>query len=430
VNPVRRLSIGRIILWALVLGGMVIAAIRYIDGLGAVTHLSDRFPWGLWVGFDIMCGVALAAGGFTMAAAVHILHLKAYQPLLRPAIVTGFLGYVLVIVALLVDLGRPYRIWHAIIMWNPHSVMFEVAWCVMLYTSVLALEFGQVVLDRLGRTVLLRITHLALPPLVIAGVILSTLHQSSLGSLFLIVPGKLHHLWYSPFLPLFFFVSAVAVGMAIVIVESCVSARAYGRSLELPLLAGVGRILRATLAVLLVLRLADLAWRGELSLAFVPSTEAILFDIEVGAGIIVPLILLGLPPGRRSARGLASAGGLVVFGVVLNRLNVAITGMMAGSHTLYVPSWMEVEITLAMAAAGVLAYQWIVEHLPVFQEADQPRTISLARVVTEDKTSWTGPDRPSPIVTVGVRSTASTWISSGRSTPAASPSESASPYPR
>ncbi len=375
MTVVRRLSPGRVLLWIIVLGGLAIGAVRYAYGLGAVTHLSDRFPWGLWVGFDVMCGVALAAGGFTMAGAVYVLHLTRYQSLLRPAIVTGFLGYLLVIVALLVDLGRPYRIWHALVMWNPHSVMFEVAWCVMLYTSVLALEFGQVVLERLGRTALLRITHLALPPLVVAGVILSTLHQSSLGSLFLIVPGKLHPLWYSPWLPLLFFVSAVAVGMAIVIVESYLSARAFRRTLEQPLLAGVGQALFVALAVLLALRLTDLIWRGVWPFAFAPSIEAILFDLEVGLGIVAPLVLLAVPPVRRSARGLVAASALVVLGVVLNRVNVTITGMLAGSHARYVPSWMEVEITLAMVAAGVLAYQWIAEHLPVFQETVQRQVV-------------------------------------------------------
>ncbi|MDR7544411.1 MAG: 4Fe-4S dicluster domain-containing protein [Armatimonadota bacterium] len=142
MTPGRHRSSGRLCLWLMVLGGVAIAVRRYLYGIGAVTALSDRFPWGLWVGFDILCGVALAAGGFTMAAIAHVLHARRYQPLVRPAVLTGFLGYLLVIIALLVDLGRPYRIWHALVMWNPRSVMFEVAWCVMLYTAVLALEFG------------------------------------------------------------------------------------------------------------------------------------------------------------------------------------------------------------------------------------------------------------------------------------------------
>lgn len=362
----RTLTPGRLALWAFFLGGLGIGVIRYAYGLGAVTNLSDRFPWGLWIAFDVLCGVALAAGGFTIAASVHVFHLERYEPLLRPAILTGFLGYLLVIIGLLVDLGQPHRIWHALIMWNPRSVMFEVAWCVMLYTTVLTLEFGQVVLERLGRTTLLRITRLALPPLVIAGVILSTLHQSSLGALFLIVPGKLHPLWFTSHLPLLFFISAVAVGLAMVVVESALSARAYRRTLELPLLVGLGKAAFVVLSVYLAVKVADLVLRGAWRLAFVPSVEAALFHVEVWLGVVAPLVLLASPRLRRTAAGLVGASVLVALGVVLNRFNVAITGMLAGSQAHYVPSWMEVQITLAIVAAGVLAYLWIVEHLPVF----------------------------------------------------------------
>jgi Ni/Fe-hydrogenase subunit HybB-like protein len=361
-----RVTPGRLFLWLMVLGGLGVAVLRYVNGLGAVTNLSDRFPWGLWIGFDIMSGVALAAGGFTVAVLVHVFHQERYHPLLRPAIVTGFLGYLLVITALLVDLGRPYRIWHALIMWNPHSVMFEVAWCVMLYTTVLTLEFGQVVLEHQGRTALLRMTQLALPPLVIAGVILSTLHQSSLGSLFLIVPGKLHPLWYTPLLPLLFFVSAVAVGLAMVTVEAHASARIFRRALELDLLRDLDRGASAVLSIYLVLRVADLVVRGAWTQAFAPTIESLMFNLEMGLGVILPLGLLAQPIARRTGRGIGAASLLVVLGVVLNRLNVAVTGMLAGSGAHYVPSWMEVQITLAIVAGGILTYLWIAEHLPVF----------------------------------------------------------------
>ncbi len=360
----RRFSPVRLVLWLLVLGGLVITVVRFAFGLGSVTNLSDRFPWGLWVGFDVLTGVALAAGGFTMAAVVYVMHRERYRPLLRPAILTGFLGYVLVIINLMLDLGRPYRIWHPLVMWNPHSVMFEVAWCVTLYTLVLALEFGQIVLERLGRTGLLRITHLALPPLVVAGVILSTLHQSSLGTLFLIVPGKLHPLWYTPLLPVLFFISALAVGPAIVIVESFLSARAFKRELELPLLMDLGRILFVILAIYLGVKVTDLIARGAWAAVLTPSRESVMFGLEIVLGVAIPMVMLAM--NGRSPRSLLPAALLVVGGVVLNRANVAVTGMLAGSHTTYVPSWMEIWVTVASVAAGVLAYRWIAEHLPVF----------------------------------------------------------------
>ena len=386
-----RLTPWRVLLWLMVGVGGVITVLRYARGLGAVTNLSDRFPWGLWVGFDIMCGVALAAGGFTVAGLVYVLHLERYHPLVRPAIVTGFLGYLLVIAALLVDLGRPYRIWHALIMWNPHSVMFEVAWCVMLYTLVLSLEFGQVVLDRLGRTLLLRMTRMALPPLVIAGVILSTLHQSSLGALFLIVPGKLHALWYTPMLPVLFFLSALAVGLAMVTVESSVSSRVFGRSLELPQLRGLGTGTAHALTLYLVVKVADLVARGAWPLAFQATVEAAMFALEVGVGVVVPLVLLSHPHTRRSARTIGIAAGLAVLGVVLNRLNVGVTGMLASSGARYVPSWMEVQITLAIVAAGVLAYLWISEHLPIF------RTEGRAAEFADEGLIGVGPPGPVPV---------------------------------
>jgi Ni/Fe-hydrogenase subunit HybB-like protein len=199
-----KLTFWRVALILILISGLYSTILRFTQGLGAATALTDRFPWGLWVGFDVLCGVGLAAGGFTIAAVVYIFHFERFHPIVRPAILTAFLGYGLVAVALLYDLGRPYRIWHAMVMWNPHSVMFEVAWCVMLYLTVLALEFSPVVLERFQLAKPLKIIKAITIPLVIAGVLLSTLHQSSLGSLYLIVPSKLHPYWYSPWLPVLF----------------------------------------------------------------------------------------------------------------------------------------------------------------------------------------------------------------------------------
>ena len=201
-----------------------------LSGLGPSTNLNDQFPWGIWIGFDVLCGVMLAAGGFTLTAAVHIFNIKRLHPIVRPTILTAFLGYVLVCVALMYDLGRPYRIWHPLVMRNPHSVMFEVAYCVMLYTTVLSLEFSPIVLERFNLQKPLKIVRAALIPLVILGVILSTLHQSSLGTVYLIMPEKLHPFWYSPLLPVFFFISAIAVGLAMTIFESSLSSKYFGPS--------------------------------------------------------------------------------------------------------------------------------------------------------------------------------------------------------
>ena len=219
--------IWRVLFLVIVSGGLVATVIRFSRGLGATTNMSDSFPWGLWVGFDVLVGVGLAAGGFVIAATVTLFQNQRYRALTRPAILTAFLGYLLVIFALMFDLGRPYRIWHPLVMGNPHSVMFEVAWCVMLYSTVLALEFSGLVFEKLKWKRAAKVQKTVTVPLVIMGVILSTLHQSSLGMMYLIVPGKLHALWYTSMLPVLFWVSSVAVGLAMVIVESRLSARAF-----------------------------------------------------------------------------------------------------------------------------------------------------------------------------------------------------------
>ncbi|HYB72157.1 MAG TPA: Ni/Fe-hydrogenase cytochrome b subunit [Candidatus Sulfotelmatobacter sp.] len=357
--------------WKGVLGAALamlaaVAVMRYTRGLGAVTNLSDRYPWGLWIGFDILCGVGLAAGGFAITATVHLFHLRRFEPIVRPTVLTAFLGYLLVIVGLLFDLGQPWRIWHALVMWNPHSVMFEVAWCVMLYTTVLALEFSPVVFERFGLQTPRRILRAVTVPLVIVGVLLSTLHQSSLGSLYLIVPHKLHPLWYTPMLPVFFFVSAVAAGLAMVIVESRLSARAFGRHLEVDLLADLARVMLVVLGLYGVLRLEDLAGRGAFAYFSLASLEGRMFALEVLVGVVAPIVLLALPRVRRHGGGLYLSALLVVFGFMMHRLNVSLTGLEASAGVRYFPSWMEIAVSFGIVAAGFGLFALAVKHLPVF----------------------------------------------------------------
>ncbi len=256
------------VLLAILALGSYATIVRVFQGLAGSTNLNDKFPWGLWIGFDILCGVALAAGGFTISATVYIFNLEKFRPIVRPAILTAFLGYVLVVVALLFDLGRPWNIWHPLVMWNPHSVMFEVGWCVTLYTTVLALEFSPLVLERFRMTKTLHVMHVVMPVLVVLGVLLSTLHQSSLGSFYLIVPTKLHPLWYSPLLPLYFFLTALTLGCTMTIVESFLSRRAFGKHLEMELLVPLGRVALLLLGVTAVIRFADFRHRGILGLPF------------------------------------------------------------------------------------------------------------------------------------------------------------------
>ncbi len=357
------------IMVVVLLAGAYATVLRYTRGLGASTNLSDRFPWGLWIGFDVMCGVMLAAGGFTLTATVYIFRLERFRPIIRPTVLTAFLGYSLVEVALLFDLGRPYRIWHPLVMWNPHSVMFEVAWCVTLYTTVLALEFAPIVFERLRMEKALQIQHAIVIPLVILGVLLSTLHQSSLGSLYLIVPEKLHPLWYSPLLPVFFFISAICVGLAMTIFESYMSSKAFGKQLELPLLISLGRVLVVVLAVYTVLRFEDLYNRGALKYLRHPGYETDLFLLEVTLGLLLPIALLMNRRIRESTGGLYLASVLVLLGFITNRLNVAVTGMEASAGMHYLPKWTELAITGSMIVGGFAIFTLAAKYLPIFPEA-------------------------------------------------------------
>jgi len=315
----------------------------------------------------VLCGVGLAAGGFTMAATVHLFNLRKMKPVARPSILTAFLGYVLVIFALAYDLGQPWRIWHPLIMWNPHSVMFEVGWCVTLYTTVLALEFSPMLFERLRWDWALRIVRSIMMPLVVMGVILSFLHQSSLGSLFLILPNKLHPLWYTPLLPFLFLLSAIAVGCSMVIFESFLSRRAFGHKLQLPVLVDLGRVALVVLVVYGLLRFLDMRDRGALGALRIGEPEGQMFLLEVGLGLLAPLLVFAVPRWRRSERGLFLGSTLVILGFVLNRLNVSVTGMTRAMGVEYFPSWMEAAVTMAVVAAGFFLFRLAVKNLPVFE---------------------------------------------------------------
>jgi Ni/Fe-hydrogenase subunit HybB-like protein len=360
-----KLTFWKLVFFFLMAAGIYATFIRFTQGLGASTHLSDQFPWGIWISFDVLCGVMLAAGGFTLTATVHIFNIKRMHSIIRPTILTAFLGYILVCAALMYDLGKPYNIWHPLIMRNPHSVMFEVAYCVMLYTTVLALEFSPIVLERFNMQKPLKLVRTILIPLVIMGVILSTLHQSSLGTLYLIVPEKLYPLWYSPLLPVFFFLSAIAVGLAMTIFESSLSSRHFGLQLELPVLQELGRVLVVVLGVYGILRFEDLANRGVLKLTVQPGYEMYLFWLEISLCIILPLLLLVQPKIRASANGLYLAAVLVVLGFITNRMNVSITGFEGSTGVRYFPKWTELAVTGMIIAAGFALFGLAVRYLPI-----------------------------------------------------------------
>jgi Ni/Fe-hydrogenase subunit HybB-like protein len=362
-----KITFWRVALVITLLFGAWATYIRIFGGLGAATNLSDQFPWGIWIGFDILCGVMLAAGGFTLMATVHIFNVEKYKPIARPALLTAFLGYLLVIGALMFDLGKPWNVFRVMFTWQPRSVMFEVGWCVMLYTTVLFLEFLPIVFERFRLEKPRRILHMISVPLFILGVILSTLHQSSLGSLYLIVPGKLHPLWYTPMLPVLFWISAVAIGLAMTIFESTMSARHFpGHALEKPLIVGLGRILMVMLILYGVIRIQNLIGRDAFRYALVPGYEATMFWLEALFAFLVPVALLLSPKVRENPSRLYMVSILVICGFVLNRLNVAATGMEASAGARYIPKWTEASITLVIVAVGIFIFTMVAKYLPIF----------------------------------------------------------------
>jgi Ni/Fe-hydrogenase subunit HybB-like protein len=377
----------KVVAVAIITAGLYSTYIRFFHGLGAATNLSDQFPWGIWIGFDVLCGVGLAAGGFTLAAIVYIFNIKRFEPIIRPTILTAFLGYVLVIVGLMYDLGRPLQIWHAIIMWNPRSVMFEVAWCVMLYTTVLALEFSPVILEKFKLTKTIKIIKRISIPLIILGVLLSTLHQSSLGSLYLIVPDKMYPLWYSAYMPVFFYISAIAAGCAMIIFESFLSSRAFKRGLEMNLLNEIARICAVMLAVYATMKFVDLADRKVLSLLFVPRFETYMYWLEITIGVIVPFVMLIQTKFRHNKTGIFTAASFVVSGFIMNRMNIAITGMEGWAGVSYLPSMMEFSITMMIVTIGFIAFYFIAKYFPVFTHEvheEEPATVHAAAAWKRD----------------------------------------------
>ena len=366
-----KLTFWRVVVTLIFGAGLYATFLRFFQGFQASTNLTDPVPWGLWVGLNTLCGVGLSAGGFAIAAAVYILGLERYRPVLRASILLSFLGYVTVISGMMYELGLPWRIWHPMVMWNFQSVLFDVAWCVMLYTTVLALEFAPVVLQKFGLRTPIRLLRAISIPLMIAGVILSTLHQSSLGSLYLIVPHKLHPLWYSPVLPLLFYISAICVGFAMTIFESWHSSKAFGRQLELPLLASMGRVLAVLLTFYFTVRFVDLYRRGVLHYMLENRLESWLFGLEI-ALMLLPMLLLFRVRIRWSPGALYACAVMVILGFVAHRLNVSTTGMEMGSGTQYVPRWSEVVITLWIIAVGFAVFRFVTKYFPVFEGAHPP----------------------------------------------------------
>ncbi|BBO70178.1 Ni/Fe-hydrogenase cytochrome b subunit [Desulfosarcina alkanivorans] len=382
---------GVVVLAVLMASGAAAIVARFIGGIGYVSNLTTARPWGLWIGVDVASGVALAAGGFTTAFLAHIIGRHYYEPVVRPALLTAMLGYTFVVLGLLVDIGRSWAIWKPLLYWNPNSVLFEVAMCVMFYLNVLYIEFLPVVVERFRGRVnlpgllagmnapvdgLLNLADRILPRImwffIIAGVVLSCMHQSSLGSLMLIAPTKLHPLWYTPMLPLLFLVSAIAVGYPMVVFEATLATTSLKLDSEMTVLTPLTRITIFLLGLYLALKLGDMVVRGTYVYLLDGTAQTNAFLVEVVFGVLVPWLMLLAPKVRRSRQALFIACSLIVGGVLVNRINVFVVGYRPPiSEANYFPAIGEILVTVGLIAALMFIYRAIVTYLPVLNQPEQ-----------------------------------------------------------
>ena len=351
--------------------GIPVTFQRFTQGMGAISNLTDANPWGIWIGIDVLCGVALAAGGFIIGTITHIFGMKEYRPLVRPAILTGFLGYALVVFGLMYDLGRPWRLPYPMV-WSfgTSSVMFEVGWCVALYLFCQFIEFWPPLLEWLGARQLREVAVKLTLGATVMAVVLSTLHQSSLGALFLIMPGRLHPLWYSMYLPVFFLISAVAGGIGMIIFESTLSHRYFKNQTKHfshhdlnNLTLGLAKGGAMVLYMYFWLKIIGIAHEHQWSLLF--SGYGAWWLVEVLGFILAPAFLFLLAVRRMNAFYARIAAVWTVLGLILNRLNVSVICLNYTLTERYVPHWKEITVTVMIITIGVLIFKFIVNRMPI-----------------------------------------------------------------
>lgn len=381
------LTPGVVVLILIALNGLVFLAVRFFSGIGAVTNLTNETPWGLWIGVDVAAGVALAAGGFTSAALGHVMHREEYHAIVRPALLTAMLGYTFVAFGVVVDIGRFYYIWHPLIMWNGNSALFEVGICVMIYLTVLYIEFLPIVterfmnrvnlpgiLEKLNRPVDKLLKYLddrlskTMFVFIIAGVVLSTLHQSSLGTLMVIAGSKMHPLWQTPILPLLFLLSAIAVGFPMIIFESLIASRSFKMEPETHLLAGLGNMIPPFIGVYLAFKFGDMFIRETFKYVFLFDFAAWMFIAEMVL-MIIPFFMFLFSKLNNKPIWLFSGAALVVAAVLLNRVNNFIVAYNPVYKTVdYFPSFGEISVTVGCIALLVLIYRACVMIFPVISQ--------------------------------------------------------------
>ncbi|MDJ0950883.1 MAG: Ni/Fe-hydrogenase cytochrome b subunit [Alphaproteobacteria bacterium] len=364
-----------IVLAALVAVAAYFVATRFMYGLGAVTNLNQGYPWGMWVVVDIVIGTAFGCGGFAMALLVYIFNRNQYHRLMRPALLGGLFGYTLAGVAVMIDLGRYWQFYNLLLPWyaQPSSVMFEVALCVLAYVIVLWIEFSPAFLERFGlykvRDFLRRFMFL----FIALGVLLPTMHQSSLGSLLLVMGSQLSPLWYTTWLPLMFLVTALAMGYAVVMFEATVVSNTFNLPSEQPILAKLSIMVGWMMAGFLLFRFAELALRGDLVHAFAGDLNALMFWIET-ALFLLPVAIFLTPGGRESQRLMFLGAVALLVAGSLYRLDAYLVAYTPVQNYTYFPSVPELMVTVGVVALEILLYLLFVKTLPVLHAHEPART--------------------------------------------------------
>lgn len=357
----------------LILVMLAVLAVRFFYGLGSVTHLNDGYPWGIWVIVDVIIGSAFACGGFSVAMLVYIFNRGEYHPLVRPALLASLFGYTLAGAGVIFDLGRWWNVWNMFWPWsaNPNSVMFEVAVCITAYIVVMWIEFAPTFLEKLGLTEPKRKLSKVMFAIVALGTVLPMMHQSSLGTLLVVLGQQVHPLWQTMIQPALYLLTAITMGYAVVLFESCLASSAYRRSIEMHLLTPLAKVMLGVLAVYLAVRLGDVLARGALPLAFTLSLESLMFWIEM-ACFVAPFFIIGAEAQRRNPARLFVAGILLMLGGALLRLNGFLIGYQtvigaetSGVSFSYFPSLTELLVTVGMFATEVLGYIVITRRFPV-----------------------------------------------------------------
>ena len=368
--------------------GTLLIAWRLVAGLGPTTALNDGYPLGLWIAFDVVTGTALACGGYAVAILIYILNKGRYHAMIRPAILTSALGYSLAGVGVLLDVGRWWLIWKVPLYfwhWNFNSPLLEVALCIMAYVAVLWLEISPAFLETWKDSSYLplrRLSRHALPVLtrssiwlIALGLLLPTMHQSSLGTLMLLAGPRLHPLWRTPLLPLLFLVSCLAMGYAVVVFESVLSAVAFKRPVEIGMLAGLAGAIVPVQLAFVVIRVVDLAWRGDLGLLFAGDLRSIMAWVEFVL-FLAPVAMLISPVRRRDPSHLFRAALVMMFAGAVYRFDTYLVAFMPGPHWSYFPSVAEMLITVGLVAFEILAYVALVKAFPIL--AGQTRRQAMA----------------------------------------------------